>query len=218
MSVWNGLQKGWVMMNKIKNTLAVMTVMIGVSSHLAYAADWQFDLTKTHVGFVTPSGGITQVTGNFGKFDGQINGDAFDQQHLQINFVVQSNSVLTGSSMRNSILKGSSFFDVEKYPTVNFKSTSITLVDPAHVIMLGDLTMIGITKPVKVNVTLERPKLDPTTKIVSINATADATISRADWGMTSYSSFVGNDIAVHTTGVLISNNVKPEDLARVLKH
>ena len=208
-------------MNKIKNIWVVMTsvtLMIGAISQLALAADWQFDLNKTHVGFVTPPGGMTQVTGSFGQFDGQIMGDAFDQQHLKINFVVQSNSISTGLGMRDSMLKGSSFFDVEKYPTVNFKSTRVTQVDSAHVIVLGDLTMLGITKPVKVNVTLDRPKLDPTTKVVSINATADTTISRSDWGMSSYSTFVGNDIAVHTTGVLFSNNVTPEELAKVAKN
>jgi polyisoprenoid-binding protein YceI len=209
------------MMSKIKNILVVMTsvtLMIGTSSQLASAADWLFDLNKTHVGFVTPPGSVTQVTGSFGQFDGQIIGDAFDQQHLKINFVVQSKSVSTGLGMRDNMLKGSSFFDVEKYPTVTFKSTRVTQVDPAHVIVQGDLTMLGITKPVKVNVTLERPKFDSTTKVVSINATADTTITRSDWGMSSYSTFVGNDIAVHTTGVLISNNVTPEELAKVAKH
>lgn len=205
------------MMNKIKNTLVVMAVVIGTSSDFAFAADWQFDLNKTQIHFATPPEGMMQVTGQFNKFDGQIKGDVFDQKNIQINFVVDANSVATGSRMNDGVMKGSSLFNTEKYPTVNFKSTSVTLVDPVHVIMQGDLTMLGVTKPIKAKVTLEKPQFDPATKIVSMNTAADLVIRRSEWGMTGYSSFVGNDIAVHTTGVLISNNVTPEDLAKVMK-
>lgn len=202
------------MKNKIKNILSV--VILG-SSNLVFAADWQFDLNKTQVQFVTPPKSITQVMGQFNKFDGQIKGDVFDQKNIQINFVVQSNSVATGSKINDSVIKGESLFNVEKYPTVNFKSTSVKQIDPAHVIIQGDLTMLGVTKPIKTTVTLEKPQFDPTTKVVSINAAADLVIRRSEWGMDGYSSFVGNDIVVHTTGVLVSNNVTPEELAKVIK-
>lgn len=205
------------MKNKIKNALAVMVVMIGTSSNLALAADWQFDLNKTQINFETPPGGMAQVTGQFQKFDGQIKGDVFDQKNIQINFTVESNSVATGSRINDGVIKGSSLFNVEKYPTINFKSTSVKQIDPAHVIVQGDLTMLGVTKSIKTKVTLDKPRFDPTTKVVSMNATADLVIRRSEWGMTGYSSFVGNDIAVHTTGVLISNNVTAEDLAKVMK-
>ena len=203
------------MTNKIKNTLAI--IAISTCSNLAFAADWQFDLNKTQINFITPPSGMTQVSGRFKQFDAQINGDLFDQKNVKIKIVVQANSVSTGSKINDGVIKGGSLFDVEKYPTINFSSTSVTQTDPAHIVILGDLTMLGITKPLKVNVTLEKPKIDPVTKVVSIATTADSTISRAEWGMTGYSSFVGNDIAVHTTGAMFSNNVKPEDLAKIAK-
>ena len=202
-----------------KNAFILFAGLIGLSTaNLAFAADWQFDLGKTSVNFVTPPSGLTQVSGGFSKFDGQITGDIFDQKHVQISFTVQANSVSTGLGWRDSTLKGDSLFNVDKYPTITFKTTNVTQIDPAHVIMQGDLTMLGVTKPLKVKVTLEKPKMDPATKVVSISATADSVVSRSDWGMTGYSSFVGNDIAVHMVGVMTSNNVNPDDLAKVLKH
>jgi len=204
------------MMDNIKKTLAVM-VMMEICCNVAFAANWQFDLTKTQINFATPPTGLTQVTGQFSKFDGQIKGDVFDQKNMQINFVVDVGSVNTGSKINDGVIKGSSLFNVEKYPTVSFKSTSVIQTDPAHVTVQGDLTMLGVTKPIKTKVTLEKPQFDPTTKEVSINTSADLVIRRSEWGMTGYSSFVGNDIAVHTTGVMISNNVTPEDLAKVMK-
>ncbi len=215
-----------IMMNKINQVKVVrksaFVLCVGVlgfcSTHLTYAANWQFDLAKTSVTFITPPSGLTQITGSFNKFDGQITGDVFDQQHLQISFTLQTGSVSTGLGMRDSTLKGSSLFNTDKFPTATFKSTGVTQIDPAHVVMQGDLTMLGVTKPVKVKVTLEKPKVDPVSKVVSISATADSTISRSEWGMTSYSSFVGNDIAVHMVGVMTSSNVNPDDLAKVLKY
>ncbi len=202
-----------------KTALFLFTGLVGLSSaNFACAADWQFDLNKTSVTFVTPPSGLTQVTGSFSKFDGQITGDIFDQKHVQISFTVQANSVSTGLGWRDSTLKGSSLFNADKYPTITFKSTNVTQIDPAHVIMQGDLTMLGVTKPLKVKITLEKPKVDPVTKVVSISATSDSVVSRSDWGMDGYSSFVGNDIAVHMTGVMVSNNVTPADLEKVLKH
>jgi polyisoprenoid-binding protein YceI len=201
------------------SAFALCLGFIGLSStSLTYATNWQFDLSKTSVTFITPPTGLTQVSGQFNKFDGQILGDVFDQQHLRVNFTVQTDSVSTGLGMRDNTLKGSSLFNTAKYPTAVFKSTGVTQIDPAHIVMQGDLTMLGVTKPLKVKITLERPEVDPVTKVVSIGTTADSTISRSEWGMTSYSSFVGNDIAVHMVGVMTSNNVNPADLAKVLKH
>jgi polyisoprenoid-binding protein YceI len=204
---------------KIKSVFALCLAIVGLNSvGFASAATWQFDLSKTNVSFITPPTGLTQITGKFNKFDGQITGDVFDQQHLQVNFTVQTDSVSTGLEMRDSTLKGSSLFNSDKYPTATFKSTSVFQIDPAHIVMQGDLTMLGITKPLKVNVTLEKPKVDPLSKVVNIGATAVSTISRSEWGMTSYSSFVGNDIAVHMVGVMTSDNVSPKDLAKFSKY
>ena len=203
------------MINKIKNSLAI--IAIATCSDLAIAADWQFDLNKTQINFETPPRGITKVKGQFQKFDGQIKGDVFDQNNIQINFTAESNSVVTGSRINDGVIKGSSLFNVEKYPTIYFKSTNVKQIDPVHVSVQGDLTMLGVTKPIKTKVTLDRPQFDSATKVVSINATADLVIHRSEWGMTGYSSFVGNDIAVHATGLLVSNNVTPEELAKVTK-
>jgi polyisoprenoid-binding protein YceI len=202
-----------------KSTFILCLSLVGLSSlNLTYAADWQFDLSKTSVTFVTPSTGLTQVRGHFNKFDGQIIGNVFDQKHLRVNFTVQTDSVSTGLGMRDSTLKGSSLFNADKYPTAVFKSTGVTQIDPAHLVMQGDLTMLGITKPLDVKVTLGSPEVDPVTKSLHIGTTADSTISRSKWGMTSYSTFIGDDIAVHMVGVMTSNNVNPEELVKILKH
>jgi polyisoprenoid-binding protein YceI len=201
------------------SAFALCIGLMGLSSaSLTYAANWQFDLSKTSVTFITPPTGLTQVSGQFNKFDGQIIGDVFDQQHMQVNFTVQTDSVSTGLGMRDSTLKGSSLFNTDKYPTATFKSTSVTQIDPAHIVMQGDLTMLGITKPFQVKVTLGKPKVDPVSKVVSVGTTADSTVSRSEWGMTGYSSFVGNDIAVHMVGVMTSSNVSPDDIAKILKY
>lgn len=68
------------MISKIKNTFALIIMMIGTSSSVALAADWQSDLNNTQINFTTPPTWMAQVKGHFNQFAGQIKGDVFDQK------------------------------------------------------------------------------------------------------------------------------------------
>ncbi|WP_162818120.1 YceI family protein [Aquirhabdus parva] len=184
-----------------------------LSPVLAFAADWQIDTSKTLIRFATA--GIMKVDGGFDRLDGQIKGDAFDPTHMETTISVQANSISTGSGMRDDILKGSSFFNVEKYPVIRFKSTLVTLIDPAHALVRGDLTMIGVTKSIEFTMALEKPKFDATSKIVTINTKANLTVNRNDWGMDSYSAMVDKNISVHVESALVSSNVSPVTLSKI---
>ncbi|WP_410211185.1 YceI family protein [Aquirhabdus sp.] len=184
-----------------------------LSPALAFSADWQIDASKTLIRFTTA--GIMKVDGGFDHLEGQIKGDAFDPAHMETTISVQANSISTGSGMRDDILKGNSFFNVEKYPVITFKSTQVTLIDPAHALVHGDLTMIGVTKPIEFAMTLEKPKFDAASKIVTINTKANLTVNRNDWGMDSYSAMVDKNISVHVESALVSSNVSPTTLSRI---
>ncbi len=203
-----------------KNTTWILPILktcfitaIALAPTLGVAADWQIDTNKTLIRFTTT--GIMKVEGGFDHLAGQIKGDAFDPIHMETTISVQANSISTGSGMRDDILKGSAFFNVEKYPIITFKSTRVTQVDPSHALVRGDLTMIGITKPIEFTMVLQKPKFDATSKIVIINTTADMTVNRRDWGMDSYSAMVDKNISVHVESALISSNVSPAMLSKI---
>ncbi|WP_162818230.1 YceI family protein [Aquirhabdus parva] len=179
----------------------------------ALAADWQIDPSQTHFHFKTR--GLIQTEGSFSRFSGAIKGDVFDPAHLELTFMIQADSASTGSSMTDGMLKGSSFFNVEKYPEMTFKTTQITQVDPAHSMVQGELTMVGITKPLAFKVNLSTPWVDPNTHTMTIKISTSFLLNRNQWGMSSYGSFVNKNIEVQVDSAMVSSNVDPTVIAKL---
>lgn len=188
-----------------KRSLTSAIFFLGLlSADSVFAADWQVDKAQTRIGFTV--GGFAGTTGSFSGFDGQIKGDLSDPTSLSTHFVVQAGSISTGLGMRDDALRGSSFFNVSKYPTVEFTSTQVTRVDPQHVKMRGNVTMLGVTKPAEFMVTLEKPVVDPVSKAVTLRNSATGTINRDDWGMSTYVPGVNREINIQVDGVLTKSD------------
>ena len=109
---------------------------------------WSLDSTHSSLGFTITHMGITDVHGEFSKFDVKINCPNADFSNAEIELNAQANSINTGISMRDDHLKGSDFFDVEKHPSIIFKSKSVKKLKVSTYTVTGDLTMHGITKNV----------------------------------------------------------------------
>lgn len=187
-----------------RSSMAMAILCCGlVHTTSVYAADWQVDKGHTHIGFSV--GGFAGTSGSFGNFDGQIKGDLTDPAHLSTHFVVQAGSITTGLGIRDDALRGSSFFNVSKFPTVEFTSTQVTPIDAQRVKMRGDVTMLGVTKPAEFIIVSEKPIVDPITKNITIKNTATGTINRDDWGMSTYVPGVDREIKIQVDGVLTKN-------------
>ncbi|WP_410211512.1 YceI family protein [Aquirhabdus sp.] len=176
----------------------------------AVLADWQFDKDKSRISFLTTKESFAQIKGGFHSFDGRIKGSPEDPLHTAANFIIQTSSISTGIGIRDSVLRGAAFFNVKAFPTMEFKSTKITKVDATHATVRGDLTMLGITKPLVFDVTLDKPT-DTVTKAIKINATALATMNRYDWGMTTFVPAVGPEITVRVDAVLMNDGTDSEE-------
>ncbi len=186
-------------------------VLVGLGYSSSVFAEWQFDKEKSRISFLTTRESFAQIKGGFHHFEGRIKGSPEDPLHTAANFTIQTSSISTGLGIRDSALRGGAFFNVKAYPTMEFKSTKISRIDATHATVRGDLTMLGITKPLVFDVTLDKPVIDDVTKVVKI--TALATMNRYDWGMTTFVPAVGPEITVRVDAVLIddgsdaSNNV-----------
>lgn len=93
------------------------------------------------------------VVGQFRDFDGSITLDRARPEQSSVEFTIQAKSIDTGSERRDNHLRGADFFDVEKFPTITFKSTSVKPVSKDRFDVTGDLTMHGVTKRVTLPVT-----------------------------------------------------------------
>jgi polyisoprenoid-binding protein YceI len=93
------------------------------------------------------------VVGQFRDFEGNIDLDRANPAKSSVEFTIQTKSVDTGSERRDNHLRSADFFEVEKFPTITFKSTSVAAKSKDVFEVTGDLTMRGVTKRVTLPVT-----------------------------------------------------------------
>ena len=91
---------------------------------------------------------MANVTGNFNDLDAVINIDRANPANSSVEFTIQATSIDTGNDNRDKHLRSPDFFDVEKFPTISFKSTSVKAKSKTEFDVTGNLTMHGVTKQV----------------------------------------------------------------------
>ena len=126
--------------------LAAVAMMVAAGS--VKAEQWSFDKAHTSVAFSVKHMVVSNVRGEFTDFDGTINFDGKDVSNGSAEMTIKTASVSTNNERRDGHLKSADFFDVEKYPTMTFKSTKVVPGDGNKFQMVGDLTIKDVTKPV----------------------------------------------------------------------
>ncbi len=121
--------------------------------------------------------------GHFDKFTGTFSYDEAKLASWSAMATIDANSVDTGIEKRDNHLRSPDFFDVQKFPTLTFKSTSITDVQGNKAKLHGDLTMHGVTKPVVLDLEIAGVVKDPMGNGTRAGITATGHVSRADFGI-----------------------------------
>jgi polyisoprenoid-binding protein YceI len=170
------------MMRVVWMLAAVLTV--GAGTVVAQASSWAIDKSHSEADFSVKHMGISTVHGSFRGLSGTIRFEAGNPAAWSVEATIDVNTVDTGVEGRDKSLRGAEFFDVAKYPTMTFKSTSVKTQGSAYMVN-GDLTLHGVTKPV--TLTLESPgneQVGMDAKSVHRGFTATTTINRKDFGLT----------------------------------
>jgi polyisoprenoid-binding protein YceI len=141
---------------------------------------WTIDPVHSQVTFSIRHLMISTVRGRFNVLRGSIN---IDEQNLAQSWVdaeVDAASVDTREAQRDAHLRNADFFDVEKYPTISFKSTKVEHADGPDYKVTGDFTMHGVTRPVTFDV-----EYAGQSNMMGLRAglTAKAKINRKEWGV-----------------------------------
>ncbi|QNA45882.1 YceI family protein [Lacibacter sediminis] len=167
---------------------------------MAQKTKWVIDPTHTEIGFKVKHMMFTNVSGKIDKYTATVETDGDDFANAVISFSGEANSVSTGSAERDKHLLSADFFDVEKFPTLEFRATSFTKVDEDNFELKGDLTMHGVTKQVTLEVESAGLMKDPWGNIKAAFS-IKGKINRKDWGLTW-------NAALETGGVLVSEEVR----------
>ena len=161
---------------------------------------WQMDKAHTEIQFAIRHMMISNVRGRFEDFSGTFEVDEADPTQSKIEVVIQAASINTKESQRDDHLRSADFLDIEQYPTITFKSTSIEKIDDQHGRMVGDLTIKNITKEVVLDVEYAGQIKSPY-GVISAGFTATTKINRKDWGLTW-------NVALETGGILVGEEVR----------
>lgn len=133
--------------------LASLGLAAAAGSALA-TETYSFDKGHTEIIFKWDHVGLTTQSGEFRDFDGTVVIDRANIENSKVDVVIRTASVETGVSALDDHLKSADFFEVEKFPEMTFKSTSIKQTGVNRGAVTGDLTIKDVTRPVTLDIRL----------------------------------------------------------------
>jgi polyisoprenoid-binding protein YceI len=164
-----------------KIMILLLASFILAASGAVSAETYEIDPNHTYVGFGVSHLGLTTVKGRFHDFTGTVNYDASNPKDLEMNGTIKVESIDTGVDKRDEHLRSADFFDAEKYPEMTFISKKVER-SGGELHLVGDLTIHGKTKEVKLPMEMSGPKEDPWGN-QRIGFRSTVTIDRVDFGV-----------------------------------
>jgi polyisoprenoid-binding protein YceI len=185
----------------MKTMLLGMTVALATATTAAAADSYALDKSHSNIGFEISHMVISDVEGEFGDYVIHLELDTESLSASSVHAVIQTASVDTDNADRDEHLRNEDFFNVAKYPTMEFKSTKI-MEKGGDWVAFGDFTMLGVTKQIELDFELSGPIQDPWGN-TRVGIEASTTINRQDFGM-SWSK------VMDTGGLMVGNDVEIE--------
>jgi polyisoprenoid-binding protein YceI len=155
-------------------------------NHTVVLASW------SHFGYSHPSA-------NFGHADGTLVYDADDVTNSSVEVTLPLSGLDTFVPKLDEHLRSAEFFDAAKYPDIRFKSTMVHDMGGGKLMIMGDLTVHGTTKPVTLDATLNKAEFNPMFKADVIGFDATTTIKRSEFGVGGGVPMVGDDVTIRIT-------------------
>lgn len=116
-------------------------------------ATWKMDQAHSEIKFKVKHLVVANVTGQFNVFDGTVESEKSDFSDAKISFEADVNSIDTKNEQRNNHLKSADFFDAANYPKLIFVSKTISKKSDSEYLVIGDITIRGTKKEIKLDVT-----------------------------------------------------------------
>ena len=155
------------------------------------ATNWRIDPARTHIAFAIDAVGYPRTHGQFRQFAGRISVDFEHPDKSSVSFHVQSQSVEVGSPSFDDYLRSAAFLDSTRFPSIDFVSNSVAKVDDHTVRVTGELTLLGVTRPLSVDVAVQREGAGGGRRLAFL---AKTNIDRLAFGMNSGFPLVSRDV------------------------
>lgn len=196
-------------MKPFKSAALVFSSLLLVLSAAAQTSTWNIDPNHSTAQFTVRHLAISNVSGAFTKVTGNVVLNEKDITQSQVNATIDASSVDTRVPNRDQDLRSPNFLDVEKYPTLEFKSKRL-VKNGDKLQLVGDLTLHGTTREVTLDVDGPTPELADPWGNVRRGFSATTTINRKDFGV------VWNN-TLKTGEAVVGDNVKIQIDVEIVK-
>lgn len=187
----------------MKKLLSVLTIIVIANKTFAQTTTWNADPMHSKLTFTVIHRGISSISGLFQKFDATITSSKSDFSDAVFTLSTDVASVNTEVKMRDDDLRSPHFFDTAKYPSMTFKSTSIsnTTGMKDRFKITGDLTMHGVTKSVTMDLWFRGTIEDAMSKKTKAGFQLTGIIDRADFNVGPANPFdISTDVMIKADG------------------
>ena len=181
--------------------LGLLALAMLISVPAATADTWEFDKQNTSVRFTWDHLGLSRQSGQFLEVDGRLHFSPTDPEGSLVAVAIKTASLWTGVKEFDNNLKSDSFFDADRFPIITFRSTNARLTGEKTGVLDGELTIMGIARPVTLqviwNFTGEHPfaAVNPTYKGKwAAGFSASTKVRRSDWGLTRALPLISDEI------------------------
>jgi polyisoprenoid-binding protein YceI len=195
----------------MKSFLFTLIVSLLLStSGLAATTNWTIDPAHSSVSFKVKHMMISDVRGSFRDIEGSVVIDESVQANSKIAATIVAASIDTGIDKRDEHLRSADFFDVATYPTLTFASKQIKEITANSFVLIGDLSIHGVTKEVSLSVSGPSAAVEDQWGNLRMAASATTNINRKDFGLTWNS-------VLETGGVVVADEVRIELDIQIIK-
>jgi polyisoprenoid-binding protein YceI len=188
----------------IRKWLVSFALILFIPSAFAQLTTWRMDPAHSAAFFAVRHLGISTVRGEFKKVSGSASYDPSDATKTSLEASIDASTVDTRVDMRDNDLRSPNFLEVQKFPTITFKSKRTESAGPGKLKITGDLTIHGITKEVVLDVDGPTPPIKDPKGNLHMGASASTKIDRKDFGITTNPA-VGDEINITLDSELIQN-------------
>ena len=185
----------------MKKTLALLTLIVLTTASFAQTT-WKNDKMHSKLTFTVTHLSVSDVDGLFKNFDATITASKPDFSDAVFELTADAASINTEVEMRDNDLKSEGFFDVQKFPNITFKSTSIKMTSKDKYDVSGNITMHGITKPVTMQLWYRGTITNPMSKKQDAGFKLTGTLKRSDFniGAKYPSAMISDDVQIKADG------------------
>jgi polyisoprenoid-binding protein YceI len=179
----------------VAKLLSVGLLWMGIAPAQAANAAYELDPVHTRVMIAVEHAGFSKAIGTVSGSSGRLEFDPDDWSTAKLEVSVPLQRLDLGEEKWNKAVLADNLLDAEKFPAAHFISTRIEPIDPLHASVYGTLTLRGVSREVKLDVTLnalKRHPLPPFRRTAGFSATA--ILSRADFGIDAWKSVIGDNV------------------------